>query len=76
MRQLTLFFSKFGLGFTVETWIVSHITVAVYIKIMGGVIQTKRFFFRGSNRLDVFLKLVQQGNKVLTGTGATDSSSF
>ena len=38
MRQLTLFFCKFNFSSTVKTWIISCVTVAVYIKIMGGII--------------------------------------
>jgi len=59
-RQLALLFCKFLFTLTIELRIVGCFAVAVNIKVMGRVIQAKRFLFSRNNRLDIFLELIQQ----------------
>ena len=66
-RKLTLFLCKLLFRLTLELWIVSYITIAVNIEIVGRVIQSQGFSLCYSNRIYFFCKLKQYRNEVLSG---------
>ena len=75
-RQPTLCPCEFCFTLTVESWIVGHVAVAVNIEVVRRVIQPKRSLFRRLNGLNVFLKLIQQRNKVFAAASTAYGSAF
>lgn len=75
LQVLTLLFCKFLFTLTIELRIVSNFAVAVNIKVVRGIIQTKRLLFGGNNRLDIFLEFIQQRNEIFTAASTADGGT-
>ena len=63
MGQFLLLPCEFGFSPTIKAWIVGHITVAVNIKVVGGIIQTYGAFYL--NRNDDIFKFEKYGDEIL-----------
>lgn len=74
MGQFLLFPCEFGFSPTIKAWIVGHITVAVNIKVVGGIIQTYGAFYL--NRNDDIFKFEKYGDEILPTLCFFDSSRF
>ena len=74
MGQFSLLPCEFGFSPTIKAWIVGHITVAVNIKVVGGIIQTYGAFYL--NRNDDIFKFEKYGDEILPTLCSLDSSRF
>lgn len=74
MGQFFLLPCEFGFSSTIKAWIVGYITVAINVKVVGGIIQTYGIFY--FNRNDDLFKFEKYSDEILPTLCSLNGSRF